>query len=77
MRKCKFYRNQDVVCVIRPTNWLDGWNRQRWLERYFKTEEIRNLSAEFWIDNVGTNIVLELVYENGEYREEISSSMIL
>ena len=45
--------------------------------RYFKTEEVRNLSAEFWIDNVGTNIVLELIYENGEYREEISSSMIL
>ena len=77
MRKCKFYRDENVVCVIRPTNWLDGWNRQWWLERYFKTEEIRNLSAEFWINNVGKNIVLELIYENGEYREEISSSMIL
>ena len=76
MRKCKFYRVNNVVYVIRPTNWLDGWNRQRWLEGYFK-EEIRNIAAESWIDNIGASMILELIYENREYREDISSSVVL
>ena len=51
-----------------PINWLEGWNRQRWLERHFgKEREIKNISFEYWENLRQKKKTYLLREESGKY----------
>jgi len=51
-----------------PTNWLEGWNRQRWLERHFgENRNIKNVSYEFWEELRKSNKIMNLVEKNNNF----------
>ena len=53
-----------------PAIWLEGWARQRWLERYFdKDKPIRSLSAEAWSEMIQKHEVITLVEKAGNFEE--------
>ena len=69
MKSCSFIELDDTVCVLMPTNWLEGWNRQRWLERYFgKEREIKNISFEYWESLRKKKKTYLLKEESGKYK---------
>lgn len=52
-KTCRFIRDKknNSVWVPSPDSWLEGWARQRWLERYFGDGfTVRSASANSWAD---------------------------
>ena len=49
MRECRFIRCGNNIYVPPVQVWLEGWTRQRWLERHFKEpDRIRVASLMSW-----------------------------
>ena len=73
MRECKFIRTGNNIYVPPVQVWLEGWTRQRWLERYFiKPERILVSSPESWTWLSQTHTVKTLTEENNIYTEKDS-----
>ena len=66
-KTCRFVEVDGVVYVPSPGSWLEGWARQRWLERGFKDRDIRVAGAEYWGDLVTQNEVFVLTEANGNF----------
>ena len=49
MRECRFIRAGNNIYVPPVQVWMEGWTRQRWLERYFSgPDRILVPSLESW-----------------------------
>lgn len=69
-KTCRFIRKKEAIYVPFPTSWLEGWTRQRWLERYFKKEEnIRSVDIDAWEKLKKQNKVYILTEDNGKFHE--------
>ena len=72
MKECKFIISENSVFVIQPLNWLEGWNRQRWLERYFgDKKDIKNVSFEYWEELRKKNKTYSLNEDNGNFKVSV------
>ena len=71
MRECRFIRCGNNIYVPPVEVWLDGWTRQRWLERHFKEPDvIRVASLMSWEWLVDKHNISRLVEKSGEFVEE-------
>lgn len=70
MKTCNFIRNKKKVYVPLPTNWLAGWARQRWLEKYFTNDIIMNVGAERWAELLKNSRLRQLIEVNGKFKEK-------
>ena len=71
MRKsCSFIRLDGNIYVPAVSIWLEGWTRQRWLERHFGNEiSIISVEAESWAYMAKENTVVILEEEGNIFRE--------
>ena len=73
MRECRFIRAGNNVYVPPTQIWMEGWTRQRWLERHFKhPDRILVPSLESWEELSGQHPVKILTEENNTYTEKDS-----
>ena len=71
VRECKFIRAGNNIYVPPVQVWLEGWTRQRWLERYFKEpDRILVSSLESWEWLSGEHIINRLIEKSGKFIEE-------
>ena len=71
-KECKFIRADNMIYVPAPNSWLEGWVRQRWLERYFGIKiRIKSVSLEYWKSLLKNNKAFNLIYNNNTFSEEI------
>lgn len=70
MKKCSFIKYKKKIYVPSPDSWLAGWARQRWLEKYFKDDNILTVGAERWAELASKNKVRVLIEENGKFSVE-------
>lgn len=71
MRECRFIRCGNNIYVPPVQIWLEGWTRQRWLERHFKDpDRIRVASLMSWEWLVDKHNISRLVEKSGEFVEE-------
>ncbi len=71
MRECRFIRCGNNIYVPPVQIWLDGWTRQRWLERHFKEpERILVSSLESWEWLSDKHNISRLVEKSGNFIEE-------
>tara|TARA_B000000609_G_C23855200_1_gene180084 strand:+ start:99 stop:323 length:225 start_codon:yes stop_codon:yes gene_type:complete len=74
VKSCFFIQSDDIIYVLMPTNWLEGWTRQRWLERHFgRDKNIKNVSYEFWEELRKNKKVMNLIEKNNNF-EVLGSS---
>lgn len=63
MKEQKFIRCGNNIYVPSPNSWLEGWTRQRWLEKYFKDPErilvMSKMSWEYMAARHNINILCE------------------
>ncbi len=70
MRECKFIRAGNNIYVPPVKVWLEGWTRQRWLERYFKTpDRILVTSDMSWEFLEKDHDVMILTEEKNKFKE--------
>jgi len=73
VRECKFIRAGNNIYVQPVDVWLEGWTRQRWLERYFKEpNKIRVASVMSWEWLSGEHNVKILTEKSNEFSEKDS-----
>ena len=70
MKTCKFIRSKNKIYVPSPGNWLSGWARQRWLEKYFVNDTILNVGAEKWAELLQNSRLRQLTEVNGKFKEK-------
>ena len=71
MQECRFIRAGNNIYVPPVEVWLEGWTRQRWLERHFKKpDKIRVTSEMSWKWLSVKHDVNRLVEKSGEFIEE-------
>ena len=72
MRECRFIRCGNNIYVPPVQIWLDGWTRQRWLERHFKEPDVvRVASFMSWEWLSDEHKVNKLIEKSGEFIEEL------
>ena len=73
MRECKFIRCGKNIYVPPAGAWLEGWTRQRWLEKYFKSPvRIRVASDMSWEYLSSQHTVKILTEKSNEFSEKDS-----
>ena len=73
MKECKFIRCGENIYVPPVDIWLEGWTRQRWLERYFKEpNRIRVTSVMSWEYLAEQHKVKILTEKSNEFSEKDS-----
>ena len=73
MRECRFIRAGNNIYVPPVDVWLEGWTRQRWLERYFKEpNKIRVASLMSWEWLTAEHTVKILTEKSNEFSEKDS-----
>jgi|TARA_Y100000114_G_C11703486_1_gene299678 hypothetical protein len=73
LKRCKFIRAGNNIYVPPASNWQEGWNRQRWLERHFKNpERILVTSPDSWAFLSTDNKINVLIEKSNEFIEEDS-----
>ena len=71
MRECRFIRCGNNIYIPPVQVWMEGWTRQRWLERYFKEpDQIRVASLESWEWLLEEHKVNKLIEKSGKFTEE-------
>ncbi len=73
MQECKFIRAGNNIYVPPVQVWLEGWTRQRWLERYFKEPDrilVSSLESWEWLSKQHT--VKILTDRSNEFSEKDS-----
>ena len=71
MRECRFIRCGNNIYVPPVQVWLEGWTRQRWLERHFKEPDvIRVASLMSWEWLSDEHSINKLIEKSGEFIEE-------
>ncbi len=69
LRQCEFIRTEERIWVPSPGSWMEGWARQRWLERYFGETQVSVASSEAWARLFFTYPVFLLTEEGGKFKE--------
>ena len=70
MKTCKFIECKNKIYIPAPTNWLSGWARQRWLEKFFKDDMLVIVGAERWFELANENKIKILIEKKGKYSVE-------
>ena len=75
MRECRFIRCGNNIYVPPVQVWMEGWTRQRWLERHFKEpERILVSSLESWEWLAEEHTINKLIEKSGHFTEEVHKS---
>lgn len=70
MRECNFIRCGNNIYVAPVDVWLEGWTRQRWLERHFKKpERVLVTSPESWDFLCSQHAVFTLTERSNVFEE--------
>jgi hypothetical protein len=75
VRECRFIRAGNNIYVPPVEVWLEGWTRQRWLERHFRepdTIRVASLMSWEWLSE--KHKVTRLVEKSGKFTEETCES---
>tara|TARA_B100000989_G_scaffold215181_1_gene163687 strand:- start:1771 stop:2034 length:264 start_codon:yes stop_codon:yes gene_type:complete len=65
-----FIRCGNNIYVPPTSSWLEGWTRQRWLEKYFKEpERILVVSDETWLFLQEQHKIKTLTQTNNQFEE--------
>ena len=71
MKKQKFIRCGNNIYVPPPCTWLEGWTRQRWLEKYFRHPERILVTSEMSWEHLSDNHSITILCEkSGEFIEK-------
>ncbi len=71
MRKYEFIRAGSNIYLPPVPTWLEGWNRQRWLENYFKEpDRLFTVSDMAWETLQEAHEIRVLAYHSLKFHEE-------
>lgn len=76
MRECRFIRCGNNIYVPPVQIWLEGWTRQRWLERHFKEPDVIRVASHMswgWLKEDHNVMILREEKNKFKESEELSN----